>query len=77
MNIGLAIFLIIVALIGGAVLGFFLARRYMQNYLQDNPPINEDMLKMMMSSMGQKPSEAKVQQILRQMQKQAKSANKR
>ena len=43
----LAILLIIVALIIGLVGGFFLARKYMMDYLKKNPPINEEMLRMM------------------------------
>lgn len=34
MNLGLAIFLIILALVGGAVGGFFIARRYMMDYFK-------------------------------------------
>lgn len=49
----LAILLIILALIIGLVGGFFLARKYMMDYLKKNPPINEEMLRMMMMQMGQ------------------------
>ena len=63
MSLWLAILLIILALIGGGIGGFFLARKYMMNYFQENPPIDADMLRMMMLSMGQKPSEKKIQQI--------------
>lgn len=52
----LAILLIIVALIGGLVGGFFLARKYMMDYLKKNPPINEEMLRMMMMQMGDRKS---------------------
>ncbi|MDR0690622.1 MAG: YneF family protein [Streptococcaceae bacterium] len=72
MNMTVAIGLIIVALLAGVLLGFLLARQYMKKYFKENPPVNEEMLRIMMSSMGQKPSEAKIQQILRQMQKQGK-----
>ena len=65
----LAILLIIVALIGGIALGFFLARKYMMDYLKKNPPINEEMLRMMMMQMGQKPSEKKVNQMMTMMNK--------
>ncbi|WP_343237041.1 YneF family protein, partial [Staphylococcus warneri] len=44
----LAIILIVIALIAGLVGGFFLARKYMMDYLKKNPPINEEMLRMMM-----------------------------
>ena len=63
------ILLIIVALIGGVALGFYIARRYMMKYLQDNPPINEEMLRMMMMQMGQKPSQKKINQMMNQMNK--------
>lgn len=51
MSLWLAILLIILALIGGGIGGFFLARKYMMNYFQENPPIDADMLRMMMLSM--------------------------
>ena len=69
MAIWLAIVLIIVALIGGTALGFFIARKYMEKYLKENPPINENMLRMMMMQMGQKPSEKKIRQMMAQMNK--------
>ena len=64
----LAILLIIVALIIGLVGGFFLARKYMMDYLK-NPPINEEMLRMMMMQMGQKPSQKKINQMMTMMNK--------
>ena len=65
----LAILLIVVALIGGIALGFFLARKYMMDYLKKNPPINEEMLRMMMMQMGQKPSQKKINQMMTMMNK--------
>ncbi len=73
MNTALAITLIIVALIVGAVGGFFIARQYMMKYLKDNPPVNEDMLRMMMTQMGRKPSEKQVRQVMSQMNKASES----
>lgn len=69
MSMVLAIVLIVVALIGGVALGFFIARKYMMNYLKENPPINEQMLRMMMMQMGQKPSQKKINQMMAQMNK--------
>ncbi|BDH61321.1 UPF0154 protein [Lysinibacillus sp. PLM2] len=69
MNLWLGIILIVVALIGGVALGFFLARQYMMKYLKENPPINEQMIRMMMSQMGRKPSEKQVRQMMSQMNK--------
>ena len=60
----------VVALLAGLVLGFFIARKYMMDYLKKNPPINEQMLKMMMMQMGQKPSQKKINQMMQQMNKQ-------
>lgn len=69
MSTGLAITFIILALIVGLVGGFFIARQYMMKYLKENPPINEDMLRMMMTQMGRKPSEKQVRQVMAQMNK--------
>ena len=33
--------IVVVALIGGFVGGFFMARRYMMKYFKENPPIDE------------------------------------
>ncbi|AQU79686.1 YneF family protein [Planococcus faecalis] len=63
------IVIVIVALLAGVALGFFIARRYMMKYLQDNPPINEEMLRIMMMQMGQKPSQKKINQMMTQMNK--------
>ncbi|MGX7143252.1 YneF family protein [Enterococcus saccharolyticus] len=70
MSTGIVVLIAIIALVIGAVGGFFLARKYMQDYLKKNPPVNEDMLRMMMMSMGQKPSEKKIRQMMQQMKNQ-------
>ena len=49
--------------------GFLLARKYMMDYLKKNPPINEEMLRMMMMQMGQKPSQKKINQMMTMMNK--------
>ncbi|MCH1625638.1 YneF family protein [Fredinandcohnia quinoae] len=61
------ILIIIVALLAGVALGFFIARKYMMSYLKKNPPINEQMLKVMMMQMGMKPSQKKINQMLKAM----------
>lgn len=63
------ILIAVVALIAGVALGFFIARQYMMKYLKENPPINEQMLRMMMMQMGQKPSQKKINQMMNQMNK--------
>lgn len=59
-------------LIAGAVIGFFVAKRYMEKYIKDNPPINEQMIKAMMSQMGRTPSQKQVNQMMKQMNKHIK-----
>ena len=76
MSLGWVIFLIILALVGGLVGGFFLARRYMIKHFEENPPIDENMIRSMMLSMGQKPSERKINQMVNQMKNQSKKKNK-
>ena len=44
---GMTIMLMILALLVGLVIGFFGARKYMENYLRNNPPISEEMLRTM------------------------------
>ena len=58
---------IVIGLIPGIIIGFFGARLFMKKYLQKNPPINEEMIKIMMSSMGRTPSQKQVNQVLKQM----------
>jgi len=67
MQLWLAIVLIVVALLGGGVGGFFFARNYFKKYLEKNPPINEQMIRAMMSQMGRKPSEKQVRQVMASM----------
>ncbi|WP_027724499.1 YneF family protein [Tuberibacillus calidus] len=66
---------ILVGVIGialGVVLGFFIARKYMMDYLKKNPPINEKMLRAMMMQMGQNPSQKKINQMMKAIQNQMK-----
>ncbi len=70
------ILIVIVALIAGTALGFYLARKYMMDYLEKNPPINEDVLRMMMMQMGQKPSQKKINQMMSMMNKNMKDVKK-
>ena len=58
---------IVAGFLPGIVLGFFLAKLYMENYLKKNPPINEQMITALMTSMGRKPNSKQVKQIMQQM----------
>ena len=61
------ILLVVVGLIVGAVIGFFIAKKYMEKYLKKNPPINEQMIKIMMSQMGRTPTQKQINQMMKAM----------
>lgn len=69
----MALFLDILKILGilivGAVIGFFIAKKYMEKYLKKNPPINEEMIKALMTQMGRTPSQKQVNQMMKQMQR--------
>lgn len=54
-------------LIVGLVAGFFIARYVFKKQLEKNPPINEKMIRVMLTQMGRKPSEKQVREIMRSM----------
>lgn len=70
------ILLIIVALFGGLVGGIFIARKQIEKEIGEHPRLTPDAIREMMSQMGQKPSESKVQQTYRNIVKHAKTAIK-
>ncbi|HFI0272205.1 TPA: YneF family protein [Streptococcus suis] len=76
-NIGIVILLVVLALAGGVALGIYLSRKQVEKMIADKPILDENALRLMMSQMGQKPSEAKVQQVLRQIKSQQKVASKK
>ena len=57
---------IFLGFVAGAVVGFFVSRKLMTKYLKKNPPINEEMIKTLMSGMGRTPTH---KQMMKQMQK--------
>lgn len=66
------ILLVVIGLVVGAIIGFFVSRKYMEKYLKKNPPINEQMIKIMMSQMGRTPNQKQINQVMKAM----KTANK-
>lgn len=60
---------VVIGLIVGGALGFFISQRYTKNYMKKNPPINEEMIKAMMTQMGRKPSQKQVNQMMKSMSK--------
>lgn len=63
------ILLLVVGIIIGAAIGFFLSRYFMKKYLKQNPPINEDMIKALMMQMGRKPNQKQINQMMKAMEK--------
>jgi len=63
------ILLVVVGLLIGAVIGFFVARYIMQKYLKQNPPINEEMIKTLMMQMGRQPNQKQIKQMMKAMEK--------
>ena len=60
---------LVFGIIIGAIIGFILARNYMKKYFKKNPPINEQMIKTMMSGVGRTPSQKQINQMMKQMNK--------
>lgn len=63
------ILLVVIGLVIGAVIGFFVCKKYMEKYLKKNPPINEQMIKIMMSQMGRTPTQKQINQMMKAMEK--------
>ena len=73
----MVILIAIIALLVGTAIGVFMTRSAVKKQLEENPPLNEDMLRMMMMQMGRKPSEAQLRQMMQNLRNQAKKANKK
>ena len=58
---------LVLALLAGGVIGFFVTRYIFQKQLRENPPVNEKMIRAMFRSMGRTPSEKQVREIMRNM----------
>ena len=56
-------------LIVGFIIGFFVARNIIQKQIKKNPPINEQMIKALMTQMGRTPSQKQVNQMMKSMTK--------
>lgn len=60
---------VLLGIIIGAIIGFFVTRKIFSNQLKKNPPINEKMIRAMFLQMGRKPSETQIKQVMNQMNK--------
>ena len=75
MNLFLGILLIILAFFGGMVAGMFLLRRQFEKEFASNPRLNVEAVRTLLGASGQRPSEAKVQQVYRQICEPTKISN--
>lgn len=69
--ITLAIWQFIIIVLGvllvTAVVTFFIVRKLFTRQLEKNPPVNEAMIRAMMTQMGRTPSEKQVRAVMRSM----------
>ena len=70
MELGVAIGAIIGAFLVGAIGAFFLTRYLFKKQIQNNPPINEKMIRVMFAQMGRTPSEKQIREIMRNVNNQ-------
>ncbi|MDY4510368.1 YneF family protein [Streptococcus pluranimalium] len=74
MSTPLWILIVVLAAIAGVFGGIFIARKQIEKEIGEYPRLTPDAIREMMSQMGQKPNEAKVQQTYRNIVKQSKVA---
>ena len=60
---------VLLGLLIGLVIGVFVTKKIFTKQLEDNAAISEKMIEAMMSSMGRKPSQKQVRQVMNQMNK--------
>ena len=68
-NFVVDILYILLGMVVGAVISFFVTKGIFTKQLKENPPINEKMIEAMMSGMGRTPSQKQVNQMMKQMNK--------
>lgn len=62
------VIIILVVLIAAAVATFIITRKLFARELKKNPPVNEAMIRAMMTQMGRTPSEKQVRAVMRSME---------
>ncbi len=58
---------LVLGLVIGAAISFFVTKHMFEKQLKENPPVNEKMIRAMYSQMGRKPSEAQIRAIMKSM----------
>ena len=56
---------IVVAVLVGAAIGFYVSQRTTKKYLAENPPLNEEVVRTMMMQMGRTPSQKQINQVMK------------
>ncbi len=62
------ILIIVLELLGVAIITFIVVRKLFARQLKKNPPINEKMIRAMMTQMGRTPSEKQVRAVMKSME---------
>lgn len=62
------ILILVIELLVVAVATFFITRKIFADQLKKNPPINEKMIRAMMTQMGRTPSEKQVRAVMKSME---------
>lgn len=57
----------ILNLIVGFIIGFFVIRHVFTKQIENNPPINKEMIRAMFLEMGRKPSERDINRVINRM----------
>ena len=58
---------LIIGILAGVAIGFFVSQWLFKKHLRENPPINEDVIRTMMMQMGRKPSQKQINQVMKQV----------
>jgi hypothetical protein len=61
------IIIVLLVILITAVATFFIVRKIFTTQLKKNPPINENMIRAMMTQMGRTPSEKQVRAVMKSM----------
>ena len=62
------ILIIVLEVIGVSIITFIIVRQLFASQLKKNPPINEKMIRAMMTQMGRTPSEKQVRAVMKSME---------
>ncbi len=62
------ILIVVLELIVVAIITFILTRKLFTSQLKKNPPVNEKMIRAMMTQMGRTPSEKQVRAVMKSME---------